>query len=156
LSVVFQLEQALRELVRPASGDAGVQSLAELGVTFNGTTGQLSFNQTTFASVAAAHPDDVAAFLGSTTGGGFLTTATDTLATLENTDGLLPSQIDSVQKQIDNENQKINDAQTRLIKLNNDLVKQMSAADAAIAALQSQLDFFTALFTETQNVRKNS
>jgi flagellar hook-associated protein 2 len=156
-SIVFQLEQGLRNLVSPAGGTGAIRSLSDLGITFNGTTGQLTFNRAQFDSATSAHADEVAAFLGSPSGGGFLTQATGVLTSLEDpTAGAIESQVTAVQKQIDDGNQKISDAQTRLIKLNNDLVQQMSDADAAIAALQSQLDFFTAMFDATQNILKNS
>ena len=55
--IVFSLGQTLRGLVGFTGGTGSVTTLADLGVTFDGT-GHLAFDQEQFASVAAANPGD--------------------------------------------------------------------------------------------------
>ena len=74
--------QSLQNLTQYTGGSGSVQSLADLGLTFN-DSGQLSFNQAQFESVASTDPNDVANFLGSATGGGFLGNATSVLNGLD-------------------------------------------------------------------------
>ncbi len=97
-SIVFSLEQSLRSITNYSGGSGAAQSLADLGLTFN-QTGQLSFNQAQFASVAASNPSDVAAFLGSASAGtGFLGAATNILNGLDDpTTGLFQSAASTVQ-----------------------------------------------------------
>ena len=153
--IVFQLEQSLRSLTGYSGGSGAVKNLAALGVTFNDTSGQLSFDPAQFENLASSDPADVASFLGSATGGGFLTVATNTLTNLEDpANGTIPADINGIQKQITSANQSINDQQARITTMYNSLVAQMSAADAAIASLESQVSFFTSLFT-TENALRN-
>jgi flagellar hook-associated protein 2 len=154
-SLVFTLGQTLRDLTNFSGGGGSVTSLADLGLTFDGT-GHLSFNQAQFSSVAAADPNDLAAFLGTGTGSGFLASATNTLNGLNDaTNGLFQAQQATIQGQIATDNQEINDTQTRITTMQNQLTAQMSAADALLSTLQSQSTFMTQLF-QAQNAIKIS
>lgn len=151
-SIVFSLEQALRNLTNYSGGSGSAQSLADLGLTFN-QTGQISFNQSQFASVAASNPGDVAGFLGSASGGtGFLGAATNILHGLDDpTTGLFQSAASTVQSQINSDNQQITATQQQVTAVQNQMTAQMAAADSLIASLQSQVSYFTSLFTDTQS-----
>lgn len=155
-SIITQLEQSLQEAIGYTGGSGSVQNLSDLGLTFN-SSGQLSFDQSTFQSVASSDPNDVSNFLGSATGGGFLENATNVLNGLENTGtGLFASVQNSFTKQIDSDNQDITDTQARIATMQNTLTAQMSAADSQIAALESQVSYFQNLFQDTQNDIKNA
>ena len=153
-SVVFSLQQALHDLTNFSGGSGAVTSFADLGITFDGT-GHLAFNQSQFASVAAADPGDLAAFLGSGTGSGFLASAASTISGLnDSTSGLFKSQQTSIQNRILADNLQISDTQTRITTMQNDLTARMSAADALLATLQSQSTFMLQLF-QAQNAIAN-
>ena len=49
------------------------------------------------------------------------------------------------------DNNEITDTTNRIVTMQNDMVAQMSAADALIASLQNQVSYFTTLFQDTQN-----
>ncbi|HUA85569.1 MAG TPA: flagellar filament capping protein FliD [Bryobacteraceae bacterium] len=154
-SIVLQLGQQLQSLVQYSGGSGGVQNLSDLGLTFN-SQGQLSFDQATFESAAASDPNDVANFLGSSAGGGFLGTATNVLNGLEDVGtGLFAQTQDSYQQQITADNQEITETQSRITTMQNNLTAQMSQADATIASLESQVTYFTSLFTDTQDAIQN-
>ncbi len=149
-SVVFSLQQALRDITSFTGGGGSVTSIADLGLTFDGT-GHLDFNQSQFDSVAAADPGDLADFLGSGTGGGFLASAANTLSGLNDpTNGLFVAQQGTIENRILADNQEISDTQARITTMQNQLTAQMSAADALLSTLQSQATFMTQLF-EAQN-----
>ena len=153
-SVVFSLQQALHDLTNFSGGSGAVTSFADLGITFDGT-GHLAFNQSQFASVAAANPGDLAAFLGNGTGSGFLASAASTISGLnDSTSGLFKSQQTSIQNRILADNLQISDTQTRITTMQNDLTARMSAADALLATLQSQSTFMLQLF-QAQNAIAN-
>lgn len=160
-SIVTQLEQSLRELLNYSSGSGNVQNLTSLGLTFN-SDGQLTFSQAQFASISASDPNDVSAFLGSagssstavgtTPGTGFLGLATTLFNGLEDPlNGIFAATTNSDNQQINSDSQEITDTQNRITTMQNTLTAQMTAADAQIALLQSQVTYYTQLFTATQN-----
>ncbi len=152
--LIFTLSQSLRDLSGFTGGSGAVQNLTDLGITFD-KTGHLSFDQSTFDSVSAAHPNDVSAFLGSPTSSGFLKSATDIMNGLEETGtGTIQAALTSAQDAIDRQNQKISDEQDRVDQITNNLTAQISAADALIASLTQQATYFTNLFA-SMNANKN-
>jgi flagellar hook-associated protein 2 len=154
-SILSWLQQSLRDIMGYSGGSGSVQNLTALGMSFD-KTGHLSFDQAQFSSVSAAHAGDVAAFLGSVPGTGFLNSATNILNSLEDpTSGTFQSEGDTIQQQIHTDNLEITATQSRVTALQNQLAAQMSAADALIASLQSQVTYFTTLFADTQNAIKN-
>jgi flagellar hook-associated protein 2 len=149
------LGQTLRDLTGYTGGSGSVTSLADLGITFDGT-GHLSFDQAQFSSVSAAHPSDLAAFLGTGKGSGFLASAGAVLDGITNaTSGLLESQQATIQNRIAADNREISDTQERIATMQSQLTAQMSAADALLSKLQSQVTFMTQLF-QAQNAIKIS
>jgi flagellar hook-associated protein 2 len=144
--IISTLSQALRTLGGFAGGSGAVQNLTDLGLTFD-KTGKLSFDQTVFESAAAAHPSEVAGFLGSSTTSGFLKTAADTLNGLgDPISGVLETTKAGAQTAIDHQNRRIADEQSRIDALTKDLTGRMAAADALIASLEQQVSYFTTLF----------
>jgi flagellar hook-associated protein 2 len=147
-AMIYTLSQSLRDISGFTGGSGSVQNLTDLGLTFD-QNGHLNFDQTVFNSVAAAHPGDVGAFLGSPTTGGFLQEATNTLTSLgDPTDGILETAISDSQTSIDNQNQKISDEQDRITALTTSLTSKIDSADALIASLEQQQTYFTTLFTD--------
>jgi len=144
--IISTLSQSLRSLAGFTGGSGAAQNLTDLGLTFD-KTGKLSFDQTVFESVAAAHPNDVAAFLGSPTTSGFLKNAGDTLNGLEDPiSGVIETTKAGAQTAIDHQNQRIEDEQSRIDALTKDLTGRMAAADALIASLEQQVSYFQTLF----------
>jgi flagellar hook-associated protein 2 len=144
--IISTLSQSLRSLAGFTGGSGAAQNLTDLGLTFD-KTGKLSFDQTVFESVAAAHPNDVSAFLGSSTTSGFLKSATDALNTLEDPiSGIIETTKAGAQTAIDHQNRRIDDEQSRIDALTKDLTGRMAAADALIATLEQQVTYFTTLF----------
>jgi flagellar hook-associated protein 2 len=153
--LIYTLSQSLRNMSSFVGGSGAVQNLTDLGLTFD-KTGHLSFDQTVFGTVSAAHSSDVSTFLGSASSGGFLKGATDIMNGLEApVTGTIESTIASAQTAIDNQNRKISDAQDRLDLLTASLTAKIDAADALIATLEQQQSYFTTLFTDMNATNKN-
>jgi len=149
-SIVFSLGQTLRDLTSFTGGNGAVTSLADLGLTFDGT-GHLAFDQSQFTSVASANPGDLASFLGTGKGSGFLASASGIIDGMTNaSNGLFQAQQATIQNRISADNREISDTQARITTMQNQLTAQMSAADALLSQLQSQATFMTQLF-EAQN-----
>ncbi|MGP8243219.1 MAG: flagellar filament capping protein FliD [Bryobacteraceae bacterium] len=143
-STVYQLENILNNIAEyTGSGSGSVNSLTDLGLDLD-STGQLSFDSSTFS---ALNSSDIQAFLGGTSTGGFLQMATNaaTSAT-DNSTGIIENNVNALQTQIANENTLISNQQNMITNMETNLETKLSAADAAIATLQSQKTYFADLF----------
>jgi flagellar capping protein FliD len=152
-SLIYSLSQSLRNISTFTGGAGSAQNLTDLGLTFD-QTGHLSFDQATFASVSAAHPSDVSAFLGAPLTGGFLKAASDILTSLQDpTTGTIETTLASAQAAIAKQNQKILDEQARIDRITANLTAQISAADSLIASLAQQAEYFTSLFANINGIQ---
>ena len=154
-SMVMNLGSSLRQIANYATGVNGISSLTSLGLTFD-SNGVMSFDTSVFDNATSGQMPQLANFLGSTTGGGFLKMANDTLNGItDSTDGLIQTAIHSVQGSITNENQQISDQQDRITTLQTNLTSQMAAADAAIATMEQQYSYFYSMFQAMQINARN-
>lgn len=150
-STVYQLTNSLRSLVNYSTGTNGISSLTSIGVTFDDSTGVLSFDPSVLANAANGQMDALTQFLGSATGSGFLQQATNVLSGIEDpTSGTLTQEISSVQAQITATNQQISDKQDQVNTLQQNLTQQMSTADALIYSMQQQATYYTSMFATMQ------
>ena len=141
---VYQLEDILDNIAEyTGSGSGSVNSLTALGLDLD-STGQLSFDSSTFSS---QNTSDIQSFLGSASTGGFLQMATNaaTSATDSST-GIIENNVNLLQAQITNENTQISTQQNMINNMETNLETKLSAADAAIATLQSEKTYFEDLF----------
>jgi len=151
-SIVYQLTDTLQGLANYTSGTGNISSMAALGLTFNDTTGQLSFDQSTFDSATSSQTAALTAFLGSTTSGGFIEAATNAMSSIADpTTGTLASEITSVQADITSTNSQIANETAQVTQLQTNLTQQMSAADAMIYELQQQSTEINGIFTAQQD-----
>jgi len=155
-SIVSGLTNSLQSLATYTVGSGSISSLAALGLTFADASGQLSFNQNTFDSATSGQTAALQQFLGSANGGGFLGTATTALANIEDAgSGMLTQDISHTQSQITSINTQIAAQQAQVAQLQQNLIKQMAAADAMIYSLQQQSSYFQQMFA-AQNSNKNA
>jgi len=145
-SIVSMLSEAMRNVAQYSGGSDTITSLTDLGLNFD-DQGKLSLDTSAFSSATTGNIDELMTFLGSSTGGGFLKSATDTLNGLEDaTDGILTTAISSMTAQITGQTSRITTEQERVADIQENLTAQMSAADALIAALEQQATYLNALF----------
>ncbi len=153
-SVVYDLINGLQAVANYSGGGSLIPSLSSLGVTFNDTTGVLSFDQTAFDSAGTGQTDALSAFLGSAAGGGFLQVATNTLSSLVDPgNGILTQDISSVESSIASTTQQITDQQNSVNLLQQNLTQQMTAADAMIYSLQQQASYLTDMFAAERSAQ---
>jgi flagellar hook-associated protein 2 len=142
--IVYQLTSMLQNIATYTSGSGSVNSLADLGLSVD-QTGQMSFDASSFNT---ADSSAIQQFLGSTTTGGFLQTANNSLESfIDPNNGLLVKETSNLQTQITSDNNQIAQQQVQISDLQANLEQQLSAADAAIATLQAQTSYFQQLFT---------
>ncbi len=145
-SSLITLQESLRQLVNYSGSSGTFTSLTQLGVEFT-QQGTLTFNASAVSSLSPDQVNQALSFLGDPLSSGFLKAATDNLnALMDPISGLLPSELQSVEQQSQNEAQAISDAQDRVNLLQTRLQAQLAAADALIATLQQQTQFIQGLF----------
>ncbi len=156
-SIVYNLQNQLRSLANySSSGSSSVNSLADLGLTFD-STGALQFDVSTFDHAVSNSSNDVLNFLGSSSAG-FLQTADSTLTSITDAStGILTGASTTVSNELTAIGTKITDDQTNISQLQQKLTDQMATVDATISSLQSQLSEVTGLFAQMQtNARLQS
>jgi len=146
-SVVADLASALASLGTYNDSATAANGLAAVGLDL-GSDGHLTFNQFTLMAADLSNSSTVTNFFGSADEGGFLKMAASALDGIANsTTGLLATSRDNIQKQIDSENGRIASKQEQVDALNERLLLQMSAADAAIAAMEQQYSYLFSMFS---------
>jgi flagellar hook-associated protein 2 len=136
-TAVEQIQDAMRQMTSYTTATGTVQSLADLGVQFSDETGQLSFDQTTFAALNSTQISDGLKFIGSTaTGfGAFSNTFTEFGDPVT---GLIQAEQAGL-KQTDTDLQsQISTLNTNIASMQTSLTAQLEAADAQQYELQDQ------------------
>jgi flagellar hook-associated protein 2 len=135
-SAISQLQNMMRQLTSYYTTSGTVQSLADLGVEFS-KAGPLSFDQTKFNSLTSTQISDGFTFLGSATSGvgGFSTRLTQFSDPIT---GLIKAKEDGIDRTDKSLQRQITTLTDRINIMQTNLLRQMEAADAAQAALQSQ------------------
>lgn len=145
-SIVYTLENNLRQLISSGVQSGSISSVSDLGLTFD-QTGHLSFDSSVLGEAISSALTDVTSFLGTESSGGFLKAANDILTSIDNTaTGTLPQVTQSLTTQISSLGKQISDKQASVTLLQQNLTAQMSKADAMISSLQQQASYFTNLF----------
>ena len=155
-SILYTLSQSLRDLAGYDAGSGDIASLAAIGLVYD-DQGKLSVDMTAFSDATSGQYEALAGFLGDTSTSGFLKYATDLMNGLEDsTDGIIKTAMSSLQDQITWQDSRIADEQDRIDLLQQNLIQQMSAADAMIAQLETQVTYFTNLFQAMQDYQRNA
>ena len=148
-SVISQLNTALGQLTSYHINSGNVQSLVDLGITFNDNTGQLSFSQSAFDALSSANIAGALTFLGSSASGfgGFSQSINEfsdpVSGTIQDGENGLRQTDQNLQQQISTLNDQISVMQQSL-------QAQLQQADAAVAQLENQQTVLNALL-QAQN-----
>ena len=154
-SLISELGNKLRLLGASSSGNSGIQSLTQLGVTFDGK-GHLVYDASAFHTAASGNFNAVLGFLGTSTTGGFLKTASDVLTSIQGpTTGALTRAGTSIQDQTTAQQALIDAGQARVDQLRIDLTARLGRADAQVAALEQSYTVLSGLFLAQQQSQNN-
>jgi flagellar hook-associated protein 2 len=146
-SLLQTLSGVLSQLGNYSNGSPA-SALANFGITLD-QTGQLSVDTTAFSNAANANFPALLSTLGGSATGGFLQTATNLLAGIEDpATGVLKVEEASVASQIATQQTTIANEQASVNLLQTNLTQQISQADTAIAELESQVSYVTGLFAQ--------
>jgi len=145
-SAVLSMQQALNQLASYTAPSGSVTSLSQLGVEFT-QQGALTFNQSAISNLSSSQINGALSFLGDPNSGGFLQFATTTLNSITDpSTGIVASETQTLQNQVQQDQQKITTDQQQLNQLQQNLQSQMAAANALIATLQQQSSFLQGMF----------
>jgi flagellar hook-associated protein 2 len=150
-SIVSDLKDALRGISTYNESGGPIMFGLELG-----TDGHLTFDQFKLFYADLSSSASVTNFFGSAAGGGFIKVAADALAKVEDsTSGLIATAKSNIATAITDTNTKISDKQAQVDALNERLLTQMSAADAAIAAMEQQYSYLYSMFSAMDTANKS-
>ena len=142
-TILNQVQQSLQQMVSYTIPTGTVQSLADLGVEFGDTTGQLTFDQNTFDSLSQTQIADAFTYLGSATTGlaGFSQTMTEYSDPIT---GLIQSEVSGLKTTDQDLQNQISTLNTNITNMQTALTAQLEGADAIQAELQQQQSDLTA------------
>jgi flagellar hook-associated protein 2 len=147
-SVLWQLRNSMLQLSGFSNGSGSIHSLAAMGVTFD-QTGQASFDASQLSGLSNSQIGDAFTFLGSaTTGLGGLATRFSQIS--DPVTGVIASEIKGWNDANQRLNKSINDATARVNLQQTLLAKQLEAADANVAQLESQQNLLTSSIQSLQ------
>ncbi len=146
-SIVSSLQTSLLSLATYTGSSGNVQSMADLGLTFD-TSGHLQFDSSVLSQASSNSLSNVLSFVGTETSGGFLQAATNVLQSVTDaTNGTLTQASQSITDELSSIGTKITDDNTRITLMQTSLTAQMAQADSTIASLESQVSYYTDLFS---------
>jgi flagellar hook-associated protein 2 len=135
-TVINQLQTALGQIGSYTLSTGTVQSLSDLGVTFN-SSGVLSFNQTTFTALSSQQVSDAFNFLGSATTG-FAGLSQNISELSDPITGVIAAESAGLQQTDQSLQAQIATKNAQIAALQTSLTAQFEAADALQAELQNQ------------------
>jgi flagellar hook-associated protein 2 len=154
-SLLYDLGQQLRNLAGYASGEGAINGLPALGLEV-GKDGKMTFTSSKLTTADMTSPAAITAFLGNASFGGFLKAATDALsAATDPSTGIIETAQTSVASELQRLDARIADKQEQVDRLQERLLEQMAAADAAIAAMEQQYSYISSMFSAMETASKS-
>ncbi|MCZ2147319.1 MAG: flagellar filament capping protein FliD [Bryobacterales bacterium] len=140
--LVREAQDKLRGLASYSGSSGSVKSLADLGIEFD-SGGVAKFSQTTFNNLSDSQVNDAFNFLGSSTAGfGGLVSGLTNIS--DSATGLAKIQLDNYDAASQRLSGQIATLTDRAGEMQKNLAARLQAADALLAALQSQQSIVTA------------
>ncbi len=153
-SILSSISRALSGISTYSASSGPVNVLTSLGLELQ-TDGQIQYNSFKLLATDITNSTGVNAFLGSSTGSGWLKAATDALKGLEDpTVGLLKTTESNLKTQISNLGNTITDKQSKVDALQIQLQNKLAAADALLASMEQQYSFMSSMFAAQDTARK--
>lgn len=143
-SIVNQLQESMQHLASYFSSSTGsVQSLSDLGISFNGTDGTATFDPTVIAGMSSSGLSDALNYLGSTTTGlGAFSQTFDQFS--DPVTGLIQTEINSDTTSDTNLQSQIETTTNQINTMQRNLATQIESADTLESEYESQQTELTA------------
>lgn len=146
-SLVSSVRQQMKTLITSVTGSGSLDSLAKIGLEFT-REGRLSFNTTLFTSETKDKFSDLQSLIGTAATSGFMRTATDALKTIDDGkgNGILSGTVTALEASLKAEDSRIEAEQSRVEQFTKNLQERLAKADALIAGLEQQANYFNSMF----------
>jgi len=143
-TTINQLQQAMQHVNSYFSSTSGsVQSLSDLGITFNGVNGSATFDPTVVSGMGSSQLNDALNYVGSTTTGlGAFSSTFDGFS--DPVTGLIQTEITSDKKSDSDLQSQIDKTTTSINQMQQGLATQIEQADALESSYESQQSELTA------------
>jgi flagellar hook-associated protein 2 len=149
-SILDSARSVLRSINAYNSNSGGVQTLNDIGLDLD-TAGHLTFNASEFAASGGANVSALSQFLGNAKSG-FLGSITSALSSLEDPiSGIFKNEETTLNANISNIGTQMTSQINDINLYQQNLATQLSASDAAIATLSTQVTYFQDLFFPNAN-----
>ncbi len=125
------------------SGSSSIHSLSDLGITFDDTSGHLTFNPNTVTGFSSSQVSDAFKFLGSSNTG-FAAMAKNFTQLSDPVTGLIRMQEDGYDAANQHLGDQITTLNDRVSRIQSAITARLQAADALVAQLQSQQNMVNA------------
>jgi flagellar hook-associated protein 2 len=146
-STLVGLKQRLQLAFSTQLGAGSITSANQIGLELD-RQGRLSFDRAEFEAALASSPDDVRGFFsGVDSFADRLARAT--AAAVDPVDGALTARISGVTRQMRDIDEQIREAEARLDGVEESLVRQFSALEGRVSAIQQQGSFLTQYLLQT-------
>lgn len=144
-SILGTTRQQLRSGINNATSSGNLQSLAKIGLEFK-SDGRLNLNTSLFTAETADQFEALKELVGTSTTSGFMKSATDALKSLTGEAGMLTGSISSLDNALKAEDARIAAETLRVELFTRDLQERLAKADALIAQLEQQANYFNNMF----------
>ena len=150
--ILFSAQSALQSIVDYTGSDGS--ALSSLGLDLS-DTGQLSFSSSEFDAGTSQGMSAALQFLGDSTSG-FIQAATNAVTDLEDPiSGSIKLEEQQLTSSLSDLSNKINTEVTRVNNFQQNMLTQLSEADASIYSLQQQTSYYTDYFNYNSNNSSN-
>jgi flagellar hook-associated protein 2 len=147
--LIRTLADALRKVANYEADSGGILSLTALGFTFT-DTGELKFDGSTFDAAVQGKTDELIGFLE-----GFKQYAQSVIEAVAGSgSGAISTASDLVTSMIAEQDRLIQAEQERVDLFEENITARMNEADALIASLEQQVEYYTNLFEGMRNYNK--
>jgi flagellar capping protein FliD len=146
-SIVQTLTSQMAQAVTSVTGSSSLNSMAKIGLEFN-KDGRLALNVVLLNAEAKDKFSELRSLIGTTKTAGFAKIATDALKALAdgNGGGILSGTVTALDASLKAEDERIAAEQSRVEQFTKDLQERLAKADALIAALEQQANYFNTMF----------
>jgi len=138
-TIIDTISDDLRQLTAYwlSNSTSSVRSLSDLGITFNDTTGQMSFDSSVVDNFTSSQMGDAFTFLGSSNSG-FAALANNFTQVSDPASGMIEDQELGYQTDDTNLNDEISTDEDQITTLQTNMTTQLEAADALVDQLQNE------------------
>jgi flagellar hook-associated protein 2 len=156
-STLRTIQSQLKSMLSSSTGSSTYRTLAQIGITSDPSTGELSVDSTKLESALKTNSSDIKdMFVGDGKTTGITTAMGSNLTSWLSTTGIIQAATDGVSKTLNNLTQQYNDASTRIDNLMARYKAQFTQLDVMMSSLNSTSSYLTQQFDSSSSSSSKS